>query len=172
MLSVVERNSIRESTGWSEIILDSISSIDEALIYMKAGLQEKTIGGRIALVRSDINWSDFSVKRNTWLRNKLSDYDKWAEYNNADLIGEEFPPRDYNGDPYELHHIGQQQDSPFAELTWAEHMGDGNNVILHKMGKDSEIDRAHFDKEKTLYWISRYQAFSKSELDHIYQFNH
>ena len=172
MLSVVERNSIRESTGWSEIILDSISSIDEALIYMKAGLQEKNIGGRIALVRSDINWSDFSVKRNVWLRNKLSDYDKWAEYNNADLIGEGFPPRDYNGDPYELHHIGQQQDSPFAELTWAEHMGDGNNVILHKMGKDSEIDRAHFDKEKTLYWTSRYQAFSKSELDHIYQLNH
>ena len=78
MLSIAERDSIRNSTGWSDIILDAISSVEEAGIYIRAGLKEKRVGGRAALVRTDINWSDFSVRRNTWLKNKLTDYDKWA----------------------------------------------------------------------------------------------
>lgn len=156
-------------TEWSDAIIEAISSKEEADIYRGAGLKEARIGGRPALIRQDIDWSDYSIKRNTWLRGKLVDYDKWAEYNNADLIGEGFPPRDSNGDPYELHHIGQRQDSPFAELTWAEHMGNGNNTILHQMGKESEIDREVFDTEKSAYWQARYQAFSQEELNKIYR---
>ena len=153
---------------WSDKITAYIRSKKEADIYEKAGLIESTIGGKPALIRNDIDWSDYSIRRNTWLKDKLADYDKWAEYNNADLIGEGYPPRDKNGDPYELHHIGQQQNSPFAELTWSEHMGDGNNVILHEAGKESEIDRELFDKEKAAYWIARFNAFSQKELDIIY----
>lgn len=156
-------------TEWSDAIIEAISSKEEADIYRGAGLKEARIGGRPALIRQDIDWSDYSIKRNTWLRGKLVDYDKWAEYNNADLIGEGFPPRDSNGDPYELHHIGQRQDSPFAELTWAEHMGNGNNTILHQMGKESEIDREVFNTEKSAYWQARYQAFSQEELNKIYR---
>lgn len=168
-LSLTEQLSLRLRTGWSSEILDAIRSKEEADIYIRAGLKEAQIGGRKALIRSDIDWSDYSILRNKWLRNKLADYDKWAEYNNADLIGEGFPPRDQNGDPYELHHIGQRQNSPFAELTWAEHMGDGNNVILHQMGKESEIDREYFDTEKSAYWQARFKAFSKEDLERIYK---
>lgn len=168
MLTFVEKTVIRIRTGWSEDVIKSIRSMGEAMIYIRAGLKEKKIDGRAALIRSDINWPDYSIRRNTWLRNKLANYDKWAEYNNADLIGEGFPPRDRNGDPYELHHIGQRQDSPFAELTWAEHMGDGNNTILHQMGKYSEIDREAFDVEKSQYWRARYKAFTQEEIDSIY----
>ena len=89
-------------TEWSDAIIEAISSKEEADIYRGAGLKEARIGGRPALIRQDIDWSDYSIKRNTWLRGKLVDYDKWAEYNNADLIGEGFPPRDSNGDPYEI----------------------------------------------------------------------
>lgn len=154
---------------WTDRIIRFITSPAEAEIYRRAGLKEAVIGGRPALIRSDIDWSDYSIRRNTWLRNKLADYDKWAEYNNADLIGEGYPPRDSNGDPYELHHIGQRQDSPFAELTWAEHMGDGNNTILHQAGKESEIDREAFEQEKSAYWQARFKAFTKEELDKIYR---
>ena len=167
-LSKYDQEVLRQQTGWSLLIFNSIDSRQEAEIYRRAGLKEARIGGRPALIRQDIDWSDYSIRRNTWLRNKLADYDRWAEYNNADLIGEGFPPRDRNGDPYELHHIGQRQDSPFAELTWAEHMGDGNNVILHRMGKESEIDREAFEAEKSAYWQARYRAFSQEELDRIY----
>ena len=163
---------IQARTGWSDAIVNSLSSVEEAEIYIKAGLKEAVIGGRPALIRTDIDWADYSIRRNTWLRDSpqqgLKDYDKWAEYNNADLIGEGYPPRDKNGDPYELHHIGQKQDSPLAELTWAEHMGDGNNKILHQAGKESEIYRDVFDKEKSDYWQARFRAFSKAELERIY----
>lgn len=159
---------IQKRTGWSNDIIDNLRSKEEAEIYIKANLREAIIGGRSALIRSDIDWSDYPCKRNKWLKGKLADYDNWIDYNNADLIGEGFPPRDFNGDPIELHHIGQRQDSPFAELRWHEHMGDGNNRILHEMGKESEIDRGLFDKEKSNYWRARFQSFTAEELAHIY----
>lgn len=167
-MTFAEKQNIKSLTHWPDEIINAISSMEEAQIYIKTGLKAERIGGRWALIRTDINWSDFSVKRNIWLKNKLADYSSWVDYNNADLIGEGYPPRDINGDPYELHHIGQHQDSPFAELTWAEHMGGGNNTILHKAGKESEIDRYQFEYEKTAYWKSRFKAFSKAELDRIY----
>lgn len=168
-MNIEERKQLQLQTGWPSEIVDAISSAEEARIYQRARLKAARIGGRWALIRSDIEWSDYSIRRNTWLKNYLAEYDHAAEYNNADLIGEGLPPRDRNGDPYELHHIGQRQDSPLAELTWAEHMGDGNNTILHKTGKESEIDRQTFDHEKTAYWKARFQAFTKAELDRIYR---
>lgn len=167
-LSQEELNLIAKRTGWSNEVIKYIRSMAEAEIYIKAGLREKYIGGRLALIRNDINWSDFSIRRNEWLKNKLANYDAWKDYNNADLIGEGFPPRDINGDPYELHHIGQQQDSPFAELSWNEHMGDGNNAILHQT-RESEIDRQRFENEKTAYWRDRFNAFTKEEISKIYK---
>ena len=47
-------------------------------------------------------------------------------------------------------------------------MGEGNNTILHKAGKDSEIDRQVFDREKSDYWKARFKAFTPSELKEIY----
>ena len=116
-MNTIEKQSLRQLTNWPDEIIDSIASMEEARIYIKARLKAARIGNRWALIRSNINWADFSIRRNTWLKNKLADYDSWKDYNNADLIGEGFPPRDINGDPYELHHIGQRQNSPFAELT-------------------------------------------------------
>ena len=149
---------LKLKTGWSDAILDNIASREEAEIYIKAGLREARIGGRPALIRDDIDWSDYSIRRNTWLKEYLADYDKASEYNNADLIGEGYPPRDKGGNPYELHHIGQHPDSPLAELTVFEHReNEGNYAILHAAGKDSEIDRSQFEQEKTEYWQARYQ---------------
>ena len=108
---------IKERTGWSDDIVRFLHSREEAEIYIRAGLVERRIGGRAALVRNDIDWRAFNC-RHKWLKRKLANWDKWKDYNNADLIGEGWPPRDSNGDPYELHHIGQRQDSPLAELTW------------------------------------------------------
>jgi hypothetical protein len=172
MMTTQEKQALRLRTGWCDEIVNCIGSMAEAEIYIRANLQARQIGGRWALCRKDIDWSDFSIRRNTWLKTStqkpLKDYDRWAEYNNADLIGEGFPPRDPNGDPYELHHIGQQQDSPFAELTWVEHMGGGNNTILHQAGKESEIDRGQFDYEKSAYWKARFAAFNPQEKQQIY----
>ena len=157
---------IKERTGWSDDIVRFLHSREEAEVYIWAGLVERRIGDRAALVRTDIDWRAFNC-RQEWLKQKFAEWDKWQDYNNADLIGEGWPPRDSNGDPYELHHIGQRQDSPFAELTWQEHMGGGNNVILHP-DRESVIDRQQFDDEKSRYWQDRFKASTKRELAEIY----
>jgi hypothetical protein len=54
-----------------------------------------------------------------------------------------------------LHHIGQKPDSLLAELTKEEHMGGGNNTILHDTTKPTEIDRGEFQKEKENHWATR-----------------
>ena len=154
-------------THFSPAITRYINSEEELVIYVRAGLKEAIVGGRPALIRTDIDWKAYNCRKE-WLKDKLADYDKWKDYNNADLIGEGYPPRDCNGDPYELHHIGQQQNSPFAELTWQEHMGDGNNAILHPQ-RESEIDRQQFDNEKSQYWQSRFAQFTEQELKQIYR---
>lgn len=165
-LTSAQQQEIMRRTGWSMDIVGCIRTMAEARIYMKAGLVEARIGGRSALIRRDIDWNAFNCRLD-WLKEKFADWKKWYDYNNADLIGEGWPPRDGNGDPYELHHIGQQQDSPFAELTWQEHMGDGNNAILHPQ-RESVIDRQKFDGEKSQYWQARFKNFSRSELKKIY----
>lgn len=165
-MNTIEKIMLKVRTGWSGEILDCISSMEEAEVYIRAGLREARVGGRAALIRTDIDWGDFACRKE-WLKQKLADWSKWKDYNNADLIGEGFPPRDHNGDPYELHHIGQMQNSPFAELTWAEHMGEGNNMILHPR-RESEIDRQQFDREKSEYWKARFKCFSQADLKSIY----
>lgn len=148
---------IKRLTGWSDAIIDAINSDEEAAIYMKAGLVEKMVNGRPALINPYINGRAFNC-RQEWLKTKFADYDKWKDWNNADLMGEGYPPRDDNGDPYELHHIGQRQDSPFAELTYWDHMTDGNNAILHPK-RESEIDRQRFAAEKSAHWMARFPDF-------------
>lgn len=60
-----------------------------------------------------------------------------------------------DGKPIELHHIGQEMDSPLAELTQEEHRGPGNDGILHDKQKESEIDRNKFNTERENHWKER-----------------
>lgn len=160
------REKIKRKTKWSDVIINALNSKEEAEIYIKAGLKQAIVGGRVALINPHIDWKAYNCRKE-WLKKKLKDWEKWKYYNNADLIGEGYPPRDENGDPYELHHIGQRQDSPFAELCWKDHMDKGHNIILHPK-RESEIDRQLFDKEKSQYWINRFKLFTEDELKAIY----
>ena len=155
--SDIWRIRVKQRTGWSDDIISALRSKEEAQIYIAARLVEKRVNGRPALVNPSIDGRAFNCRKD-WLKEKFADYDRWKDYNNADLMGEGYPPRDSNGDPYELHHIGQHQDSPFAELTWQQHMGDGNNAILHPQ-RESEIDRQQFDHEKAAHWMARFEDF-------------
>ena len=140
---------LQERTGWSDSIFRAIGSEEEARIYIEAGLVEKTVNDRQALTNPAIDGRAYNCRKE-WFKEKY--------WNNADLMGEGFPPRDENGDPYELHHIGQHQDSPYAELTYWQHMANGNNTILHPK-RESEIDRQQFDREKAAHWRARFNDF-------------
>ena len=63
---------IKERTGWSDAIVRFLHSREEAEVYIRAGLVERRIGGRAALVRTDIDWSAFNC-RQEWLKQKFAE---------------------------------------------------------------------------------------------------
>lgn len=135
---------IKLKTGWSDAIIDSIRSMDEAQIYIDAGLQEGEVNGKLALLQSKIDGNACNEP-------------KWPDWTNKALAEDGYPPRDEAGRPYELHHIGQNPESPLAELTYDQHHCNGNFTKLHTFD-ESSIDRQQFNKERKEYWETRSQT--------------
>ncbi len=148
------RKKIQQTTGWSDAIVNAIQSEEEARIYMDAGLKEAKVNGKPALIQPRID-PDYLMPE-WWIREHG---ESWRGWSNNDLMGEGYPPHDENGDPYELHHIGQWTDSPLAELPWSQHREQGNYTVLHTLDDYSDIDRREFEKEKTAHWIARHRMF-------------
>ncbi len=138
-LSEEEKQKIKEETGWSDEIIDAISSMKEYQIYKNAGLQEVDINGRKCLVRTDIDWEQKDSMGRT----------------NKERAEAGLSPINQNGDTIELHHIGQKTDNPLAELTPDEHRSKENYSILHDTRKESEIDRNAFNNERIEHWKER-----------------
>lgn len=128
-----------ELLGVPKEVLDAIGSEAEAKIYENANLEPAEVNGKDALIRTDIDYDQKDAMGTT----------------NLDRMKSGRAPLDANGKPIELHHIGQKQDSPLAELTSAEHRGNGNDNVLHNKQKESEINREDFDKERKDYWKAR-----------------
>lgn len=128
-----------ELLGVPKEVLDAIGSEAEAKIYEGANLEPAEVNGKDALIRTDIDYDQKDAMGTT----------------NLDRMKSGRAPLDANGKPIELHHIGQKQDSPLAELTSAEHRGNGNDNVLHNKQKESEINREDFDKERKDYWKAR-----------------
>lgn len=128
-----------KNDGYPDSILDAMGSEAEGQIYDNANLEATKVNDKDALIRTDI------------------DYDKVDLFGmtNLERMKDGRAPLDADGRPIELHHIGQKQDSPLAELTCAEHRGKGNDNVLHNKLKESEIDRDGFGKERQEYWKAR-----------------
>lgn len=124
---------------YPETILDAIGSEAEANIYADAQVEPAIVNGKDALIRTDIDYD------------QKDDFDR----TNLERMKLGLAPLDSEGKSIELHHIGQQQDSPLAELTRDEHRGKGNDNVLHNKQKESEIERGDFDKERQAYWKAR-----------------
>ena len=126
----------------SKLPLDFIKNFHspaEYEIYRKAGLACEKMG------------NTYTFTRPIDLTTKITDqYGKTMT--NAERIMQQLSPVDPNGVPYELHHIGQQIDSPLAILTKAEHMQGGNNKILHFRDISNVEHGTAWKKEVTDYW--------------------
>lgn len=132
---------IKEESNWPDKIIDNIRSFAEYKIYKDAGLKPTVIGDRFALIRSDID---------------LTLTDEYGRTNKERMeLGK--PPLDKNGNPIELHHIGQHKDSPLAELTHEEHRCNGNDSVLHNKNIETEVHGQGntWEKEKKDFWESR-----------------
>ena len=156
MLTPSEKQQLRRSQGWSAAITDYIRDMEEAQVYIAARLREGRVGGKSALLNPLIKGENYNCRN--WFGDKHPEYREWC---NADLMGEGYPPHDKNGDPFELHHIGQRPDSPLAELTNLTELALGGNNFarLHRFEEYSEIDRDEFNKERERYWKARFADF-------------
>lgn len=112
---------------------------EEKNIYENSGVTPKEVNERDALVKNDIDLT------------KEDDFGR----TNLERMKQGLAPLDKDGNPIELHHVGQKMDSPLAELTRNEHRGKGNDTVLHNKQKESEINREDFAKERAEHWKAR-----------------
>jgi len=132
------RAEIEEASPYSKEVNDNIRSKEELDVYTNADLKEENVNGRTCLTR------DLDMEQK----------DEFGD-TNAERMEKGNAPLSKDGQTVELHHVGQKNDSPLAELTRQEHRGKGNDTIMHDKTKESEIDRPSFDTERQNHWKSR-----------------
>lgn len=139
-----EKQKIKEETGWSDVIIDAIESMDQYEIYKNAGLHEAEINGRKCLVK-DIDMDYVDPK---------------TGMTNRERMERGLSPIDSKtGEKIELHHMGQKFDAPFAELSENSEHGDGRHKTLHTSTEDSwrndsEKNREYNNQRKE-HWEQR-----------------
>ena len=116
-------------------VIGEFKNMDQYQIFKHAGLKSQIIDNKTALIRGiDLNYVDESGMTN------------------LERMKRGLSPLDPTGYPYELHHIGQKQDSTLAILTRAEHRQNGNMNTLHPAKGPSQVDHKAFAKQKKAFW--------------------
>lgn len=138
---VLETKEILDQDKFPEFILEELPP-EELQIYKDANLQLGEVNGRPSFKNMEID----PLETDDFGRTNKERMD-------AGL------PALVNGEPLELHHVGQKSEGGLAELTPEQHRGKGNYSVLHDVGKESEIDRTAFGKERQEYWKERSKEF-------------
>ena len=140
-----EKNKIKNETNWSDVIIDHIENMEQYEIYKNADLHEAEIDGRKCLIKDvDMDYVDPKTGKT-----------------NRELIKDGRVPIDSKtGERIELHHMGQEYDSPFAELCENSEHGDGNHSVLHTKGEASwrnntELNNRYKNVDKPNHWNER-----------------
>lgn len=143
-LTETDRAKLKEETGWSDEVVDRIETPEQAEIYKNADLYQETVDGRECLVKEiDYDYVD----------------EKTGKTNRQLMALGRSPIDSKTGEKIELHHIGQDFDSPFAELAENSEHGDGNHSTLHPRTEgswrnDSELEK-QYNKERREHWKAR-----------------
>ena len=138
-----QKEQIRRESPYSDRINDCLTSYDEFFYYCSLQLKEANVT-RVSLIR-EIDLDLFvTIKGKT---NRELMHSGCSPFAFDDKAGE-----------IELHHIGQEIDSPFAELTREEHRLLGNYKLLHQNSeswRDDEFKNNIYGKERYNYWKAR-----------------
>ena len=137
----------RES-GWSPETVRWITTWEQYELLRSAGLHEERICGRLCLVKDHIDADYVFVAENG------------VRISNREQMRKGNSPRDAaTGKPIELHHLGQDANSPFVELTPEEHRLSGNYSIWHANGKNSWRNKLNaekgYNRERIKHWNER-----------------
>ena len=119
-------------------IISQMHSLDEYMVYKKAGLKPVMVNGKTALLQEiDLNY--------------VSRLPDGTKVTNLVRMQNGYPPIDpATGKAYQLHHIGQKADATLAVLTEEQHQG--NSAILNICGKKSDIVRSEFATTRKEFW--------------------
>ncbi len=129
-LTLTQAAAIQKDSKYPLEVINRFRNYDEYVVYKNAGLTPQTVNGKTALVQNiDVNYKDV---------NGVTNLEKM-------LDGK--APLDSSGKYYELHHIGQNNDSPLAILTSKQH----HDTSLHYQ-MASEIERTKFDTVRKNFW--------------------
>lgn len=135
-LTMNEAAIIQKESKYPLDIIKELKSMDQYEIFKETGLTAEQVGGKTALIRYDID---------------LNLQDEFG-LTNLEKMRKGQAALDATGKPFELHHVGQSMDSTLAILTKAEHMQEGNNLILHTLEGGSQIDRNVFQNIRSDFW--------------------
>ena len=129
---------IQKDSKYPLDVIKQFHSIDEYNAFKMANLEPYMINKRIALIRTDIELTKSNLQR---MRIGLA-------------------PLDSTGNPFELHHVGQNANGTLAIFTKAEH----DNPVLHGFKMISEIDRAEFKAIRMDFWKEMAEVLLKGGL--------
>ena len=139
-LTMSQVATIQKESKYPIEIIKKFNSMEQYNICKNAGLKAFNINGKTALIRNiDLDYvDDITGKTNLQL----------MQTGNA--------PIDSVGKKYQLHHIGQQSDSPLAILQHSEHMQNGNNSVWHILteGFENPSSQPGWKKQKGDFWES------------------
>ena len=143
-LTMNEAAAIQKESKWSLETIKEIKSMDEYKIYRSQGLYEQEINGKISLVKK----IDLDTKIKSADGTRLT---------NRERIANNLSPIDpVSKEPYELHHVNQEEDGVLAILPQGVHRN--NAGILNKSGKvgvhneKTGISDSQWNKLKNNYW--------------------
>jgi hypothetical protein len=143
---ITEKKEIQEKSPYSDTINDKIRTEDELGVYTESGLEEAVINDNPVLIDNSIDIGLIDDMGRT----------------NLERMEKGLAPLDANGEPYNLHHIGQKMDSPLAELKNGTHKSEYST--LHDTSiKESDIDRQAFNKQRAEHWKARAEAIKNQQ---------
>lgn len=123
---------IQKDSGYPADVIKEFHSIEEYEIFKNANLESETINGRSALIRYDID---------------LKYRDEFGR-TNFERMKSGLSPLDSNGNSFELHHIGRENNGTLAVLTDVEHDLPG----LHNTIPIEKVNRPDFDSIRKEFW--------------------
>ncbi len=141
-LKINEVALIQKDSHYPLSLIQKFHSMKEYEVFKDAGLKTMMVDGKTALVQSiDLNYVDEATGKT-----------------NLQLMQQGNAPIDpVTEKPYELHHIGQQKDSPLAVLTWEQHRGKGNMKVLHefldRVGTENPSSLSGWGSQKADFWM-------------------
>ena len=144
--SAQELESICLNHGFDVKMLNQFHSAEELKVYTDANLIQKVVNGNAALVRNDIDIT--------------SVVDEMGR-TNLERMQEGLAALDKDGNAYELHHIGQRNDSPLAILTQGEH----DNKALHwNTNTDNPSSQSGWNNQRKHFWEALAKMIEDGEI--------